>query len=431
MTYYPSMAIGGGTVEMANETALGTPETYQHQRLTATAPTFPTKTREALDVPFTGHRHWGTRENQVTFEKYQEGAITIPTYVTRGTSGLATAPCQTMQHMIAAGANVGYTTGTTVAIATSQDTFTITADVSTDAGCAGLVGIGAGATPDYYLPVLPSSFATPTVTPSMELPAATKAGYLWGVMSTATPRVGELAVTEANAFRVINYHVHTAAQMQFVYSGCAVQSFADVTFAPGMPIEITPTYHVGNISGPESGTIATESFQDLAKPCIISGDGECHVNLGTFADPVTTNVRASLISATWTVGLGCMVKPGFGASTNLNGIGTYFSTYTGSKLVVKLAMNATYWTNWIARSATTDVYFALTQPVTDYLTGTAVGLWLPRCKIYGSPEVGLFDPDTLDVTLTLEPTTPQYEADESVTSLGMAPWYFAVSGQGA
>ena len=96
-----------------------------------------------------------------------------------------------------------------------------------------------------------------------------------------------------------------------------------------------------------------------------------------------------------------------------------------------IAMNKDYWVNWIARSAATDIYFALTQPVTSYLTNTAFGLWMPRCKIYGSPEVGLFSENTLDVKLTLEPSTPQYEADESVTSEGMAPWYFAISGQSA
>ena len=431
MTYYPTMKTGGGTVEMAPETALGTPDAYVHQRLTATDPTFPTNTREALDVPFTGHRHWGTRENQVTFERYQEGSLTIPTYVTRGTSGAATVPCQTMQHLLAAGANVGYTTESAVAIATSVDSFTITPDASTDAGCAGLLGIGSGDSPSYYLPVLPSAFSTPTVTPSMELPAATKAGYLWGVMSTATPRVGPLAATSTNAFRAINYYMHTAAQSQFTYTGCAVQQFADVVFEPGKPLEIVPTYHVGDISGPDTGTAATEVFQDLAKPCIISGDGECHVNLGTFADPVTTNVRATLVRANWTLGIGCVVKPGFGASTNLNGIGTYLSMYTGSKITIEVEMNKSWWANWIARSASTDVYLAITQPVTNYLTGTAAGLWMPRCKIYGSPKVELFGEDALTATITLEPTCPAYEADESVTSLGMAPWYFAISGQGA
>ena len=72
MTFYPSMKTGGGTVEMADENALGEPNTYAHQRL-ATDPTVPTKTREALDIPFTGHRHWATRENQVAYERYMEG----------------------------------------------------------------------------------------------------------------------------------------------------------------------------------------------------------------------------------------------------------------------------------------------------------------------------------------------------------------------
>ena len=150
---------------------------------------------------------------------------------------------------------------------------------------------------------------------------------------------------------------------------------------------------------------------------------------------MASNTRIVLERATWTPGIGCVPIPGFGSSGCVNGIQGWQSVYTGSKITLQLQVDKTYWTNYIAQTDDEAYYVSVKQPLAydnaASVGGTAVGLWLPKCRIYGTPTTKLFSDTHMSVTVTFEPTTPAYEADEAVTSEGMAPWYFSVIGEGA
>jgi hypothetical protein len=431
---YGTMKVAGGTVEMAPESAFGTAGTYVEQRLTPNFPTLPTDTHTGLDIPSTGHRHFATREAQVAYEKMIEGGIVIPCWAAGATDG--TGLPQVMQHLRAAGCNVASESINTINTYVDTGEWTMTNAGTLASGTAIVVNLNAGSAPTATyprIPVLCSAYnaGTSVFTPSMDIPApvGTLAGQLTGETYTATPRVETLAATDTNALRAINYHAHTANESSWVYTGCAVQSIADVVFEPSQPVEFQFTYSAAKRTGPSDASIATESYQDTYRPIIIGGQCEAHVNLATFADPVTTNSRAALLRATWTPGIGVRPIPGYGTSGCINGIQGWESIYTGSKITIEVLMDKTYWADWVAGTA--ERYLAILQPtLSDSADAphytSSMGLWMPRCRIYGSPTVALEGDDVLRATVTLEPTTPAYGADESITSTGMAPWYYTI-----
>lgn len=424
MTAYPNIPSGGGTVEMAPESALGTAGTYVDQRFSDTNPTFPTNTREGKDVPVGGRQHFASRDAQIVFEKYQESAITVPKYIARPTANGSGLP-SIMTLLQSMGCDVVTTTGTDLSAYTDTGAWTLSAQASTDIGAAGLLSIGA-ATHEYYLPVLVSNYSALAVTPSMDIPAASRSAAEWQNMYCAVPRVRQVPSTATLAFRVRDYYTHTANESQWVYTGCAGAEIGDVTFEPKAPVEMSFTCHVADIAGPADATIEAETFQDSSKFAIVSGDGELHFNFADFADPVTANTRTELLKAVWTPGITVVPIMGVGSSSCLNGIQGYLATYTGAKIQLEMLMDKTRWSDY--EGSNTDKYIALTQPCTA-VTGTAFGLWLPRCRIYGSPTTNPYeDENFMRVQVTYEPTSPEYGSDTTTDSRGMAPWYFAISG---
>ncbi len=422
MTAYPGIVPGGGTLEIGVETALGSGSAaYVDQRSSDTSPTLPTGTRQGKDVPHVNREHFATRDGQITYEQGQEGALTLPMFVSRATAtGTGLPQCMTMLESM--GCDVVTTTGTTLAGYTDTGAFSLVANAATDVGNAGLLGLTDGT----LYPCLPSAFSGGDVTPSMDIPSGSDAGEEWGIMHTAIPRVRQVPTTKTVAARSTSYYQHTANESAFTFTGVAGSEVADVVFEPLMPVEMAFTAHAADIAGPTDRTIAAEVFQDSSKFAIVDGDSPLHFNFADFADPITSNSRECLLKATWTPGISVTPIPGIGCSASLNGWQGFLAAYTGSKITLEMLMDKTKWSDY--EGSNTEKYIAIVQPSTS-VAATAFGLWMPKCRIYGAPTTELYSEDTLKVTVTYEPTVSEYGSDTGADSRGMAPWYFAISGE--
>ena len=423
MTAYPSIPGGGGTLEMGTEASLGAGAgSYTDQRASETAPSFPTVTRQGVDVPHTNRQHFATRDGQIVYEALQEGAATLAKYIARATGTGSSLP-SIMTLLEAMGCDVVSNTGTTLDDYIDPGDFSLTAGDGTAVGTAGLIELDSG----VHYPTLVAGYSSTDIDPAMAIPSEAGIGNAWGIMHTAIPRVRQVPTDKTLGFRVRDYYQHTANESEWVYKGCAPSELGDVTFEPHTPVELPFTLHLGSVDGPDDATITAEAFQDVSKFAVLDADSSMYFNFTDFADPISPHSCTQLISATWTPGISVVPIPGMGCATGTyKGNQGFMATYTGAKIEIEMLMDKARWTDY--EGSNTPKYIAIVQPSTS-TSNTAFGLWLPKCRIIGSPTTDPYaDENFSRAKATYEPTTPEYGSDTSTDSRGMAPWYFGISG---
>ena len=423
-TARPNISVGGGTLEMAVESALGTPGTYIDQRASQN-PSFSTKTRETVSIPHQTAEHWATKEAQLTHKVPLEGAITLSKYVARPTTGTGTPSIATLFE--AMGCDVVTNSKTTLDGYTGLGGFSLTADESA-IGQAGLLELDSGA----FHPCLTSDYTAAAafdVVPSMGIPSASSIGKDWEVMTTITPNVEEVSSSKTLAFRLITRDVHTANQTSWIATGCAPGSVGDITFRPNTPPEFEFTITAIDRDGPNDATIAAETYQDSSKFSIIDAPGAFKFTMATYADPVVTASEAEMLSAVWTPGLSTSLIPSCGSVNTMNGQKGFMGKCVDSKITFELLMDKQYWTDFEGDNPAK--YISLVQQTTS-VSNTAFGLWMPQCRIAGTPTTTPYadSPDFMVVTVTFEPTNAGYGSSTATDYAGAAPWTFAISGEG-
>ncbi|MCP4569158.1 MAG: hypothetical protein GY841_16410 [FCB group bacterium] len=409
---------------MAVESALGTPGSYVDQRASDTNPSFPTETRKTKSVPHQNAEHWATREAQLIYEGLSEGVATVPKFIARPTTGTADPSIATLFE--AMGCNVVTSAKTTLDGYTGLGGFSLAADAAA-IGQAGLLELDSGA----FHPCLVSGYsgaAAYDVVPAMGIPTQSSIGNDWDIMTTITPRVRQVPTDKTLAFRVVDRDVHTANETAWVHTGCAPASVADVTFAPNTAPELSFSISVGDTAGPDDITIANETYQDSSKFAIVDGPGAFKFSLATYADPVATASETEMISAIWTPGIVTVPIPSCGSTDTLNGNAGYMSKYEGSKIIAEMLVLKDFWTDF--EGSNPAKYISLVQQTTN-VSNTAFGLWMPQCRIVGSPTTDPYaDENYMRVKVTFEPTTADYGSDTSTDYAGAAPWMLAISGEG-
>jgi len=432
MAIYPGIKAGGGNVEWAIESALGTPGSYSDFRVCDDAdPTFPTDTREVKPVSAKGHWDPAIREPQLTYEKAAEGAITLSSYVV-GCSAAAGTPqvvslFESMGCTIVAGSDTPFTTGTY----TSTTSWTGDA-ASPVAGACGMIE-GAASNANYwpYLCYTNSGSATYTVVPTMAIPSVGDTDSKLVPMWTITPPKGSsVSASKTLAFRVSSYHqTSTESGSARVYTGCAASEVKPIVFESGSPLKTEWTLHCARRTFDQSGIdLTTAAYTDAVNIPFIDGTASAGFLFG-FCDasamPIAATRTTGFRKATWTPGIKTVPVLETGTTTAINGWGSFLGTYTGSTIELVMDVDKDWWSKLEVSGSQTAKYLELVQRKTA-TAATAFGLWMPKCYMVGKPVADLWSDKEMTVTVTLEPTSAGITTT-SKTAQGNQPWYFAVS----
>jgi hypothetical protein len=434
MTLYPGIKSGGGNVEMAVESALGTPGTYYDFRVCEDSdPAFPTDTREVKPVSAKGHWDPSVREAQLSYKKALEGAGTISTYIT-GSSSVATPAqpqCVSLFHSMGCEVVVGANQNDTVGAYTSTVAWTGSAtSAELVAGCAGMIeGVSSNGVYWPFLCQSNSGSAAYNQVPTMAIAYAADGDSKIHKMWTITPPKGVQVDTDKTlAFRISDYWVTGATTgSAFVYTGCAVSEVKPIVFESGSPLKMESTVHIADRAFDQTGVDLTSAvYTDSVNIPII--DGASRFLMG-FCDlstlPIAATRSTGFRKATFNPGIKTIPVKETGTTTAVNGVGGYIGVYTGATLELVMDVNKEYWTHLEASGSQTAKYVELVQPNTA-ITNTALGLWLPNCFMVGKPVADLWSDKEMTVTVTLEPSSAGITTT-SKTAQGNQPWYLAVS----
>lgn len=434
MAIYPTIKSGGGNVEYAIESALGTPGSYLDMRLCEDSdPTFPTDTREVRPVSAKGHWDPAEREAQLSYEKFIENAISLSTYVA-GCSSAAGTPqvvslFEAMGCTIVAGSNT----------ATVLDAYSSTTAWSGGAGSptAGQVGLIANKTPAtpptahyMYLTYTNSGAANYDMVPTMALPAASEsAAEIHNCWTITPPKGSQVSSSKTLAFRVSSYHAtSTETGSCHIYTGCAPGEVKPIVFESGSPIKTEWSLHCADRAFDQSGIdLTAATYVDSVKIPFIDGSGTGFLFgfCDTSAMPIAATRTTGFRKATWNPGIKTIPIMETGTTTAVNGLGGYLGVYTGSTLELVMDVNKDWWTALESSGSQTAKYVELVQNVAA-TTSTACGLWMPKCYMTGKPVADLWSDKEMTVTVTLEAASAGMTVT-SKTAAGNQPWYFAVS----
>jgi len=434
MTIYPGIKSGGGNVQMAVESALGTPGTYYDFRVCEDSdPAFPTDTREIKPVSSKGFWDPAQRVPQLSYKKALEGAGTISTYITGSSSAATPAQpqCVSLFHSMGCGIVNGSNTYDTVGAYTSTvawaGTITGAAIVT---GVAGMIeGTGSNGAYWPFLCLSNSGASAYNQVPTMAIANAADGDSKIHTMWTVSPPKGIQVDTDKTlAFRVADYWATGALTgSAFVYTGCAVSEIKPIVFESGSPLKMESTLHISDRSFDQTGfDLTLAAYTDSVNVPIVDGAsrflmGFCDTSTMPIAATRTTGFR----KATWNTGIKTIPVAETGATTAVNGRGAYIGVYTGSTIELVLDVDKEYWTHLEASGSQTAKYLELVQPNTSK-SNTAFGLWMPACYMVGKPVADLWSDKEMTVTVTLEPTSAEITKTSKLVQ-GNQPWYFAVS----
>jgi hypothetical protein len=434
MTIYPTIKTGGGNIEMAVETALGTAGTYYDFRVCEdTDPAFPTDTREVLPVSHKGHFDPSTREPQLSYEKFRESAISISTYA--ACSAITSADTDRPQFMRLL-ESMGCVIVSASATPTTIDTYTSTASFSLTADKSGVGEVGIlELTNGTFWPTLTATYsgsATWNIVPSMAIPSASDAAKSFYQAWTITPPKGvQVSTARTLAFKVSDYYpTDTETGSQYVYLGCAGSEIEDVVFESGKPLKFGFKLHCADVAFDRSGVNLTgASYTDRVEIPIIDGSGDFRFGFSDATNGASGGEEEArtrgIRKAVWKPGIRTIPVLESGASTSVNGIGHYLGVYEGSTLELTMDVDYKYWDYLESSGSNTAKYIELIQPSTS-MAKASLGLWMPQCYMVGKPTMDLWGDKEMTVTFTLEASNSLYDVTTK-TAQGSAPWYFGIS----
>lgn len=429
MTILPTIRTGGGNIEYAIESALGTPGSYYDWRQCEDSdPVFPQDTREVRPVSSKGYWDPTEREAQLSFKKYRENYLTVATYLTNRL--VSDGSPQWVSMMEAAGCTVvsANATPTTLDTYTNTGSYSLTADKS-GVGEVGILELSNG-THWPQLTYSDSGAATYNLVPSMCIPSASESSKNFYQGWTVVPPKGvQVTTSKTMAFRVSSYYnTSTESGSASIYTGCAPSEFKEIVFEPGMPLKLEATFHCANPDFDQSGIdLTAEAYLDRVAVPILDGGGSQFLMgwVDVSSWPQTATRTLGFRKATFRPGIKTICVPEMGATTSVNSLGGYLAYYTGASLELTMDVEKEWWTRLETSGSQTAKYCELVQPASA-ITGCALGLWMPKCYLVGKPTADLWGEKEMTVTFTVEPTSFGATATTKAHQ-GNAPWYLGMS----
>jgi hypothetical protein len=398
---------------------------------------WPTATKKLVENANAGHAHPAARNDKgVPIAITGEGALSLR--VRRHNSDNTQPMIATLFESM--GCHIKTTTKTTVAGYVSTEAWDLTGDGAAYGDCGDVImpklESAGNALDEYYYPTLIAKKATNTITPAMALPCATANAEPIEVMTTIYPLSRPMPTGKSLAFEM-----HTRGDsvgdgtefLGFLYKAGAVGSVGEIVLTPNEPIKIPFNLLFGNVER-QSLTIAAETYA-LSETFAIVTD-QFRIELGDWLAAGGVN-RNDLILREAKIDLGITAVPIIGEGSGcVNGRSGYILTFGQPKVTITMAYlgevtPTDFWT--LFEGSNTSKHLGLVQP-TSALTTPAWAFYLPNCHM---PDGGLKlkkDREVLDVEVTLIGDCARFVStsnDGLWDDEGFAPWYMAISGEGA
>lgn len=429
--------VRGGTGNFATriETELGvSAATYRGIYLDAT-PTIPTNSRKLIENATKGFRNPMTRIAPLPVEIYRESAIRFGQRIRRADAN-GNAP-NIVTFLESGGWQTDVGNVTVTAGAQGADSIVVSAAGSMAAGKAILVERDSG----VHVPVLISTVAGTTLTPSIPMSSSAAEGASVEIMHTCTPTT--VTGYQVNPAKTLQFRLNTLGyfndaigDLAFTFTGCALSDIAALEIgAVGTFPTLDMGFHVGDVAVGEVD-IAADAHYDGSHFAVINSDAEFAFATYNDGSPIAALVAKCVEKLTFNLGIKTIPIPCVGGDGNVNGIQGYLlvQDVPSCTVVAYFRGDATFEKNWLTEveGVNTSKYIHFIQP-TRNLDHPAFGIWMPNCHIKADSEP-TFDVagDFIKVTATFEGTLANIGgASTDIDELAASPIYFAISGEAA
>jgi hypothetical protein len=420
----------GIKLQLANETALGTPGSYTDIEFNE-ATELPTQTRQAYKPPVGGRTNPADTSQVIDYED-GSGTGTLAIMARRGAS---TAEPTVGKMLRACGFSLaGASSLTTVDTGTSVSSLILAADNGTEDGTALAVQMDDGS----FEPTLAAVWTelTTTVTPLYQLSADPTDGNAVQKMFTYTPRTGPITETSTVALKELSRAPDGSGNPQeFIHTGVAA-TLSDTTIAKNVPLEFSFDLMIAD-TAISDGSWSSETFNDRENLTLT--DGSSFEFIMQSGDPSsgdlsrTTSCLLEDATISWGIELKQIRCVG---GTNVNTIGGYVAEFTAApKITVTGLFDAAQWaafetphTGGSGTNPETCLAFSWSGGNINY---PSILIAFPRCRLAEAPSATLKGTDSglVQGTLVFEATGANMNSNEGPTEPADQACYIAISGE--
>ena len=426
---------GVGNFWFDAETALGTAAGAPKGIRPEATPEMPTSPRKLIANSNAGHRHpLNTEAKPIAVEVFRENALKFSTRIRRASADGATTYPSIGYFLESGGWTRGSSTDTTIDdVAPDPGEFDLAADTVV-AGQAILVELPSGA----HVPCLVAHYASPEVTPGVELSATPANGAAVTAMHTYTPATSTTYQVPTNKTLTFIYNslgYYTAGMdASYTFNGCSLTEIGALEIgAVGTAPTMAFGFHVGKVVGPQSDAIGADSFHDSAPFAVVTDDMEFAIVDADYTGGISLLTKC-IKSATVNFGLattpiGCV---GGGSFAGLQGYMlvqtpptiTIDGFFTGDTTISKEVFDELVGSN-------TSKHVHLIQPTRD-VDSPAWGVWLPNCHLQADAEPTIQfegDDNTIRFQATFEADLAGFDSLSDIDEVEASPIFFAISGE--
>lgn len=414
----------GHTVEIAVESALGTPGSYGNLR-TSGAVEVLRDTKKSVELSTIFANPTKAPENPITYEMYSEGELTVPLHIRAGDAFSTKPPIAKI--LESGGCAVLETTYRALDGFTSEVAFSAAGDLFGSTIMAGAVMELDG---PIYRPFLCASYsgsAAYNVTPTFGLDgphfaaaAATPANNDVFKSWVIQPRVGPVSSSKTLAFRMVDRMIHTADNWATTKTGCAMSEPGDLVFEFGKPVAFSPKFHVGKTAD-SNVAIAAETFCDSTKPLMIGGNYFEVALAGSSTSSIASSGNfVSIEKAVVKLGIKTIPLIGDGGTGTLNGLQGYFADYSPATATLTIVAAKSWFDDFMGATFASK-YLHIAQCSTA-ATDPVLGFYMPKCRLQASPVITGEANSYYKMDLTFVSDSPGYNSETGYGTYGQSPW---------
>jgi len=420
----------GLTLEIAKDTAFGTPDSYAYIRCNRANSTFPTQTRKAVPQA-NSHAHPGDfRDTPVDYKAATESAMTLALNVRKHTSTGSPPICTLLQ---AAGYTTTAITGDgAVDTGATTTAFSFKVTKGQDDGMAVLIQTAAS----VWEPTLLADVTGVACVPLFALSAAPAEDYTIKPMLTCTPRTEKLSASDTISFKYTIRATDGSNVQTFTYKGCADQ-LDSLEISPNTPLEFLFAVHVGDVAMAD-GTYTAPTYIDGTREIVVTGDNfRCHLAQGNATTGGLTPALSGIKSAT--ISFGMATKPIYtiGGTGNVNDIQGYVS-YVASqpRITINALFDTTKWSDFestlsggTGTNPDTAIEFVTRVHAT---TDPAILIAFPRCNLIEPPSaIEKDESGYVSCTLVYGADCSGFSSATELTVAGSQPMFIAINSEAA
>jgi hypothetical protein len=422
---YPT---SGKTLEMNQETALGTVSFTGSEFIRYNDFTSPDAETDTTEQSNLGHAHAANFDDPVIpYEVGRDNSITLTTEMRAGTQYNYESPIdwlfQASGHMICGrpsmspGNYSSWTSGTE---------FTIHADPS--AYPTVLINEVDDGDTTVYWPTLVAEADGSDITPSFEVPYEPTTPGNNAVYEPYSICPCEQAVpsNKTLGLRLTTHATHTSGRDNAkTHSGCAVSSLGEIAIEQGVSPKLQWTLHCADTEH-SSNAIATETFLDTQRTAPPVGGKYWEVAFADTDDEggiAASGNTLDVISARINLGVNCVPIPGSGGS-GVNSYQGFVQDNNQATVSLTVLFDRALFDDLSAQT-NQEKYIHFIRGATSEQT-PCWGIWLPRCRQISNPVINM-DGGFQTMTLTYGASAAQYAStsdDGGYDDRGYAPWYF-------